>query len=68
VAAGKGVPTFEDLRIAVTGKADIHAWWLPSENGSRKTLLFLHGPRSTIEREARAAPGRPEIQNVPCGS
>ena len=54
VAAGEGVPAFEDLRIAVTDKASIHAWWLPGEDGGGKTLLFLHGPRSTIEREARA--------------
>jgi uncharacterized protein len=52
-----GIP-FEDLHIPVNGSEQIHAWWLPATNPSKKVFLSFHGNgyvlESNITRESES--------------
>jgi len=44
---------FEDLHIPVDASTQIHAWWIPARQATRKVILYFHGNGYTLESEAR---------------
>jgi len=40
---------YDDLRIPVQGTGWLHAWWIPAEEATRKTILLFHGNGYVIE-------------------
>lgn len=46
--ASLGLP-FENLHIPVSGKEQIHAWYIPAANPSAKVIVYFHGNAYTIE-------------------
>jgi len=43
---------FEDLHIPVDHAGQIHAWYIPSDTGSDKVLLYFHGNGYSIQQTA----------------
>jgi uncharacterized protein len=46
---------FEDLHIPVAGSGQVHAWWIPADRPSEKTLLMFHGNGYVLEQTVGAA-------------
>ena len=44
---------FDDLHIPVDNSTQLHAWWIPAAQATRKVILYFHGNGYTLESEAQ---------------
>ena len=44
-------PNAEDVKIPVDGATFAHAWWIPAQSGTARTLLWFHGNGYPLEAE-----------------
>ena len=46
-------PNAEDVKIPVDGATFAHAWWIPAQSGTARTLLWFHGNGYALEDELK---------------
>jgi pimeloyl-ACP methyl ester carboxylesterase len=57
-------PNAEDVKIPVDGTTFAHAWWIPSQSGTARTLLWFHGNGYPLEAETETEAPALYKQNV----
>jgi hypothetical protein len=57
-------PNSEDVKIPVDGATFAHAWWIPAQSGTARTMLWFHGNGYSLEAEMKSEAPALYNQNV----